>query len=51
MDAGQVGRPVVGRHDQHAQQQGADQQLPGAHPAGQEKLDLRRDAGAVDDFL
>ena len=51
MDAGQVGGPVVGQHDQHAQQQGTDQQLPGAHPGGQQQLDPRGDAGAVDDLL
>ena len=51
VDAGQVGGPVVGQHEQHAEQQGADQQLPGAHPGGQEQLDPRRDAGAVSDLL
>jgi hypothetical protein len=33
---GQVGRPVIGQGQQHAQQQGADQQLPGADPDGQQ---------------
>ena len=51
VDAGQVGGPVVGQHGQHAQQQGADQQLAGADPDGQQQLDPRRDAGAVDDLL
>jgi hypothetical protein len=42
---------VVGQHDQHAGQQGADGQLPGADPGGQEHLDPRRDAGAVGNVL
>ena len=46
VDAGQVRGPVVGQHEQHARQQGADRQLPGAHPGGQQQLDPRRDAGA-----
>jgi hypothetical protein len=51
VDAGEVGGPVIGQHGQHAEQQGADGQLAGAHPDRQEHLDLRRDAGAVDDLL
>ena len=51
VDAGQVGGPVVGQHGQHAEQQGADGQLPGADPDGQEHLDPRRDAGAVGDLF
>ena len=51
VDAGQAGGPVVGRHQRHARQQGADGQLPGAHPDRQEQLDPRGDAGAVGDVL
>jgi len=48
---GEVGGPVIGLGQAHAGQQGADAQLPGAHPGGQHGLDLRRDAGGVDDLL
>jgi hypothetical protein len=47
----QVGGPAVGLGQAHAGQQGADLQLPGAYPDGQHGLDLRRDAGGVDDRL
>jgi len=30
--AGEMGGPVIGQHDQHAQQQAADGQLPGRAP-------------------
>ena len=48
---GQVGWPVIGLGQAHAGQQGADAQLPGAHPDGQHGLDPRRGAGGVDDLL
>jgi len=49
--AGEVGGPVIGLGQAHPGQQGADCQLPGPRPGGQQHLDLRRDAGAVDDIL
>ena len=49
--AGQVGGPVIGLGQAHPGQQGADRQLPGAHPGRQHDLDPRRDAGGVDDLL
>jgi len=51
VDAGEVGGPVAGQHGQHAGQQGADRQLPGAHAGRQQQLDRRRDAGAAGDLL
>jgi hypothetical protein len=50
-DPGQVRGPLIGLGQQHPGQQGADPQLPVAHPGGQQGLDPRRDAGGVDDLL
>jgi hypothetical protein len=41
---GQVGGPAVGGREHHAQQQGADGQLPGPHAGGEQALDPRRGA-------
>jgi hypothetical protein len=46
-----MGGPRIGLGQAHAGQQGADAQLPGPHPGGQDGLDPRRDAGGVDDLL
>ena len=46
---GQVRGTAVGRGEHHAQQQGADAQLPHPRAGGQQRLDPRRDAGGVDD--
>jgi hypothetical protein len=51
VDAGEVGGPVIGLGQAHPGQKGADCQLPGPRPGRQQHLDLRRDAGAVDDVL
>ena len=51
MEAGQVGRPVIGEDQQHAQQQGADKELAGADPDGQQYLDPGCRPGAVDDLF
>jgi hypothetical protein len=50
-DPGQVRGPLTGLGQQHPGQQGADPQLPAAHPGGQQQLNPRRDAGSVDDLL
>jgi hypothetical protein len=51
VDPSEVGGPPVSLGQAHAGQQGADRQLPGAHADGEQCLDPRRDAGAVDDLL
>ena len=50
-DAGQVSGAAVGEREHHARQQGPDAQLPAPCPGRQHGLDLRRDAGVVDDLL
>ena len=48
---GHVRGPVTGQGQQHAGEQGADQQLAGADADRQEGLDPARDVRAVDDLL
>jgi hypothetical protein len=51
VDLGEVGGPAAGQGQQHAGQQGPRGQLPVPHADGQHRLDGRRDAGGVGDFL